>query len=67
MNGPDAEAPDLDEQLKEQLLGAERAAANACSALAAGDRASATLHLVNALIFTETADSITEQMKEHQP
>ena len=67
MSDTSAEAPDLDEQLKEQLLGAERAAADACRAFADGDRPSATLHLVNALIFTETADSITEQMKEHQP
>lgn len=67
MTGPNPAEPALEDQLKEQLLGAERAATAACRALADGDRPAATLHLVNALIFTETADNITEQMKERQP
>lgn len=67
MSGTAAEEQSLDDQLKEQLLGAERATADAARALAEGDRPAATLHLVNALIFTETADSITEQMKEPKP
>lgn len=67
MSTTGAEDPSLDDQLREQLLGAERATADAARAFADGDRPAATLHLVNALIFTKTADSITEQMKEPQP
>lgn len=67
MTNPNAADPGLEDQLKEQLLGAESAAAAACRALADGDSPAATLHLVNALIFTETADNITAQIKERQP
>lgn len=42
-------------------IAAENAAAAACRALADGDRPKAVLHLVDALIHTETADNLENE------
>lgn len=51
-------------QLAEAELAAEEAATAACAALAAGDRPKAVLHLINALIHTETADTIEDEANQ---
>lgn len=48
-------------ELRAAELAAERAATAACRALADGDRPKAVLHLIDALIHTETADNLENE------